>query len=88
MLKETSASVVPVPLISVTDAESAIRNAGRMVREYPRPAQRALRMRAIILMGLTVRAAFNACDPGDFEKLLTAIVDGLVPQAPEDLRRF
>jgi hypothetical protein len=48
-----------------------------MVRHYPRPTQRLQRAQAVQRMGLTVRAAFNASD--DFELLLIAIVEGLVP---------
>jgi hypothetical protein len=62
---------------------AAIRNAGYMVRHYPRPGQRAQRAAAIHALGLACRAAFNDVD--DFEPLLVAIVDAL---APHDERRF
>lgn len=60
---------------------AAILNAGFMVRHYARGGrsrlQRPERVAAILHMGLTVRAAFSASD--DFEPLLRAVVDGLVP---------
>jgi len=61
---------------------AAILNAAYMVRHYARGArsqlQRAERAQAVQLMGLAVRAAFNASE--DFETLLAAVVDGLRPR--------
>jgi hypothetical protein len=60
-----------------------ILNAGWMVRNYARGARQrgsraALhRKQAIVRMGLTVRDAFAKSD--DFEALLQAVVDALVP---------
>lgn len=60
---------------------AAILNAAWMVRHYARggrvSTQRAQRERAIMTLGLTVRAAFSSSD--DFETLLSAVVDGLRP---------
>lgn len=60
----------------------AILNAGWWVRHYARGAriagrQRELRAEAIRALGLVVRQAFDVSE--DFEPLLQAIVDGLVP---------
>jgi hypothetical protein len=60
---------------------SAILNASRIVREYPRggrtPIGRLRRQQAILKLGLTVREAFNCSD--EFETLLAAVIDGLRP---------
>lgn len=61
---------------------ASILNAAYLVRYYGRGArtqiQRLERQQAIQRMGLTVRQAFD--DSDDFEALLVAIVDGLVPK--------
>ena len=63
------------------DPAGSIRRATWMVRHYERALgdrQRTLRAQAILLLGLTVRDAFNKSS--DFETLLTALVDGLRPR--------
>ena len=62
---------------------AAIHNAAWMVRHYPRPMQRAQRAQALRELGLIVREAFNASE--DFEALLIALLDGLLPR---EERRF
>ena len=62
---------------------AAIHNAAWMVRHYCRPMQRAQRACAIAELGLIVREAFNASE--DFEALLIALLDGLLPR---EERRF
>ena len=61
---------------------SAILNASRMVREYPRGSRTSIgrlrRQQAILKLGLTVREAFNCSD--EFETLLVALIDGLRPR--------
>jgi hypothetical protein len=64
---------------------AAILNAAWMVRHYARGGRqssaspaRTQRAEAIHKLGLTVRQAFNASD--DFETLLQAVVDGLIPK--------
>jgi hypothetical protein len=62
---------------------AAILNSAWMVRHYARGARQhsskmaLLRQQAILHLGLTVRDAFNKSN--DFEPLLQAVVDGLVP---------
>jgi hypothetical protein len=62
---------------------AAILQSAWMVRHYARGARQRssrvalLRQQAIQQLGLTVREAFNKSN--DFEPLLQAIVDGLVP---------
>jgi hypothetical protein len=66
------------------DPVTSIRNAGYFVRHYWRGArgstQRAERAAAILQLGLAARAALNSTE--DFEPVLTAIVDALVPRDP------
>ena len=57
---------------------AAILNAAYLVRMYCRPFQRAQRAGAIRHLGLECRRAFNASE--DFEPLLRAVVDGLLPR--------
>lgn len=70
-----------------TSHAAAILNACWMVRHYGRGRRsrihRAERARALRELGLAVRQAFNESE--DFEVLLGAIVDGLVPH---DAPRF
>jgi len=62
---------------------AAILNAAYLVRHYARGARRSSgwlveqRADALLQLGLACRQAFNSTD--DFEPLLQAIVDGLVP---------
>lgn len=60
------------------DHVTAIYRAAWRVRATHRPHQRAERARAIFMLGLECRAAFNATE--DFEPLLLALVDGLTPE--------
>lgn len=61
---------------------SRILNAAWMVRHYSRGArlsiQRTERQQAIVVLGLTVRDAFN--NSSDYEALLAAVADGLRPR--------
>ena len=61
---------------------AGILNAAWMVRHYARGGRsairRAERAQAILLLGVTVRDAFNKSN--DFEALLGAVVDGLRPK--------
>jgi len=54
---------------------AAIYNATYWVRQYGGARNRLRRSQAILLLGLTVRDAFNKSD--DFETLLYALVNGL-----------
>lgn len=62
-----------------TSRFTAIYNAAWPLRNCRRH-QRAERAAAIHALGLACREAFNATD--DFEPLLTAIVDAVVPRDP------
>ena len=61
---------------------AAILNAAWMVRHYARGRRSGLhreqRAEAIRVLGLICRKAFNECP--DFEAVLAAIVEGLVPR--------
>jgi len=57
---------------------AAILNAAYLVRLYCRPIQRRQRAGAIAELGRAVREAFNSSE--DFEPLLRAVVDGLLPR--------
>lgn len=56
-----------------------IYKAARLVRRYARGGRSGIqhlqREQAILLLGLTIRDAFNNCD--NYEELLKAILDGL-----------
>jgi hypothetical protein len=72
--------MAPEPCIALHVA--AILNAAWLVRHYARGARsrihQAERAAAIAALGHAVRAAFTASE--DFEPLLQAILDGLVPR--------
>lgn len=65
------------PLDSTEALAASIRNAAWQVRHYRRALNRRERAHAIVILGATVRDAFNRTE--NFEPLLVAVVDGLRP---------
>jgi hypothetical protein len=63
-------------------ALAEIRHACFLVRNYPRPLQRQLRLQAFHRLALTVRHALETAPQEDYVSLLMELVDGLRPRDP------